>query len=591
MNRRHDQWVAYLLVAVFAALSLSALGEWVRKNDQVAILSGAIDLSRGHLQAWSHYYQYDKCYVLYWLLAGLFKLMPAVSPIVLGNAGGCVLFWGALVWFVRSQAKPSVVALLAFCAAPAVLFNAVYVNSSVCASAFLLLAVALLNRRSRVALAGAGLALFAATGSRIDIVLLLPFLVWNYMPASFFGVRMFRWKKMWVMVGSVLAALGWGWMQRATPTVMIDPILNVKVLAGYTVFGFGAMVLLYFCAVVMCAGAAWRCPRWGRRLFYLGGAVALLLPVLFYAGQLHTPRYFFRVCEATLLFFCSRRGRVLFTALGWRKPMLALTSVGCITPLVLGLNVSELNHPKLTLRNATCVPSGDGYYPMGAYLDFMGRLRRAEHEPIDHNQLVWQAVQSAELDFSAEPIPVLWSPMFGYFMLRASLENGVAECRGLADWGARPFYAETRTWMRADPKFGQAELSDLLRLPSESASDDFEGIEVRRFGKGDTGWAVRTQFLNHLFQGNEYRLYAAESLVGQPWPSRRRVLFSKSRASLQWALDAGRVVRHAFGAYFYTEACPKDFDVVWNRSSVMAAVAVYPDWMSFQAYDAKVTED
>lgn len=582
MNRRSDKWIAYLLVAVFAVLSLSCLGELVRKNDQVAILSGAIDLSRGHVQSWANYYQYDKCYVLYWVLAGVFKLTRSLSPVVVGNAFVCLFFWGALFFFVRRQPRVSRVALLACCCAPAILFNAVYVNSSVFASAFLLIAVVLLSGHGRSVGVAAGLSLFAATGSRIDIVLLLPFLIWHFMPASFFGARMFRWKKVWLIGLSALAALGLGLAQRETATIMVDPLFNLKVLAGYTAFGFGAMSLLYVAAMVVLLSAAVRVR--GHRLFYLGGAIALLVPVLFYLGQLHTPRYFFRACEATLLFFCSRRGRVLFGAFGWRKPVRVITCAGCVLPLVLGLNLDDIRRPQLTLRNATCFPSGDGYYPMGAYLHFMTRLKRANREPIDHNQLVWAAVKSADLDFKAGPVPVLWSPMFGYFMLRASLENGVADCRGFSHWGEQSFYAETRTWMRADPKFGQEGMAALLDVPSTSVSEEAGGVEVRRFGAGESEWGNRVDFLNRIFSGNEYRIYGADQFSNLP--AINGVFFSKSRKSLLSVLPNHAEIKD-FCGFYYARVAVNEIKPGVEASSVMVATAVRPDWMSIQSFGGR----
>ncbi|MFC1468035.1 hypothetical protein ACFLQY_05060 [Verrucomicrobiota bacterium] len=414
--------------------------------------------------------------------------------------------------------------------------------------------------------------------------MLLPFLIWNFMPASFFGARMFRWKRLWVLLFFPLAALVLGLAQRETATVMTDPIFNLRVFAGYTVFGLGAMSLLYLCAVILTLVVVLRQSQWGKRLFYFGGAFAILLPLLFYVGQLHTPRYFFRVCEVALIFFCTRRGRVLLDSFSWRKPVMVLCCAGCLIPMVLGVDLDQISRPKLTFSNATCFPSGDGYYPMGSYLDFLFQMKNAEEEPIDHNQMIWRAVQTAELKFEDGPVPVLWSPMFGYFMLRASLEDGVAECKPLSHWAGKSFYAETRTWMRLDPKFGQVGRSELLRTLSEPVSRDLGGIEVRRFGRGDDGWAERTRFLNRLFAGNEYRVYNVDDFsVDQLAGPRRVVLFSKKIKSLQGVLSIDHEVGK-LGAFYYALLDSREISVVDDGDHVMVAVAVFPDWMSVQAF-------
>ncbi len=496
---------AFALFILVAAVSLFCLSDLVRKNDQVAILSGAIDLSRDRLQEWGNYYQYDKCYVVYWLLGGVFKMIPQVDPIALGNGFGCVLFFGAFGFWLKNQKQISTVALLGFLTAPALLFNTIYVNSSAFASAFLFIGLALFQKRSVLTNILAAVSLFGATGSRVDIVLIVPFLIWSIMPASFFGAKIFRWWRWIVLAIGPFFGLVLGFILRETKTPLLDPFFNSKMVLGYAVFGFGALALLYLVSALKVFTVSFKRKKIIQKLFYALGAVAILLPAVFYVGQLHTPRYFLRAAEIALLFCFSRRGQLLLNRLIFRRTIFSVTAIGCIIPIFVGINLGELNRPRLTVENVTYFPSGDGYYPMGSYAYFLGRLKTANENPIDHNQLVWKAVSNADLDFS-KPVPVLWTPMFGYFMLRASLENGVAECLPFSDLEGVEFYSETRTWMRIDPKFAQNEISALLDLPSKPVSESFFGVEVREFGVGDMKWSEQNRELAEFFGGSEYRI-------------------------------------------------------------------------------------
>ncbi|MDD3276840.1 MAG: hypothetical protein PHP93_07320 [Kiritimatiellales bacterium] len=588
-----------LLLLTVALLSLWCTGDLMRKNDQATILAGANDLAHGRMHDPSAYYQFDKTYVLYGVCAAILKMVPAgVFLVAAANIGLALIFWAALAVFViRFRRVLDPLVLLCFLTAPAVLLNTLYVNSSVLSSAFLLLSAVFLFKENGRRGWLAALFFFLAVGSRADVILLLPLLLWLITPFpmrgtgeagfhAFFpilGKNRSQFSKHWtraqrerpcgcravtggsgkiLLVGILGLAAGRIFFPGGGST--FDPIFNWKMVAGYTVFGFGAAGLLF----VLYSGrlAIQACKGRGalEKLYRAAGLAAFLLPVLFFIPQLHAPRYFWRGCEAVLLLSVAGRLPV------WRsRTVIAGVALVALLPLVFGVYLPALNRPQITVKSPTLFPSGDGFYPMGAYLPFMFRLRNSSTQPIDHNQLVWSAVHSAQFDFSPEGIiDVLYTPMYGYFMLEASLREGFAALHEYDKLPARDFYADSRSLMRDDPKTPLNALPQILSLPALFISSVSGGVGVLRFGNGDAEWGRQTRLLNRLFSGNEYRILSSDD-----WPdgTGRRVCISQipfdeserdEESGLYYSVDAGGSL----------------------PAGSICARRVLPEWMSLQAF-------
>ena len=541
LRPKNRTWLIGIAV-VMAAVSWWSTGDLLRKNDQASILAGAHDWARGERQAWSRYYQFDKTYVVYAVAAAVLKANRVLDlewdPVCLANRALASAFWLALFVFTgRYRASLSPPALLAVLTAPAVLFNTQYVNSSVLSSAFLLLCFVALPRpeeeRPRPVWPAA-LWFFLATGARADAVLLLPLVVWLLTPfpmlgktASFFSKAWKRgrqnvptsgteavtswrevgrlWRVPGALVAAALAALVLGRVWSDAPGTALDPFFNRRMAAGYLVFGFGAAGLYYVWQALALGLRIRRADGGWARGYALAGLLAFLLPVVFFLPQLHAPRYFWRGCEAVLLLAVWWPDLLRTGWLGrWCRPLVVLAAV---VPLGFGLYLPTPDSPRWTRGEATRFPSGDGHYPMGAYGAFLGAMRRGSEVPIDHNQRVWRAVQSAEFRPAADgSVPVLATPMYGYFLLGASLQGLWADCGSYDRLAGRPFYMDSRTLMRRDVKFSLRERESILDSPIEVVSEDIEGIAVLRVGRGDQRWGQQTRLLNRLFEGNEYRV-------------------------------------------------------------------------------------
>jgi hypothetical protein len=566
-----------LLVLAAAVFSLCCTGDLMRKCDQATILAGAHDLVHGSAQAWSAYYQYDKSYILYWACAAVMKLAPHISPIAACNVSLAALFWLALLVFViRFRDRLSFPVLLCFLSAPAVLLNTLYVNSSVLSSAFLLFSACFLFNERRQSEWPAALFFFLAVGSRSDVILLLPLILWLITPFPTIG-KFFSndWKKKlktglagsrhWKLIAAGAAALVLGPLLAGGSGTALDLFFNWKMVAGYAVFGFGAAGLLFLVDAVQFIAAAVREPDRLKKLWLLGGLAAFLLPVLFFIPQLHTPRYFWRGCEALLLLSVSGCLPVLKL-----RPLQTAIGAFAVLFLILGIRLPQINRPEFTLTNPTLFPSGDGFYPMGTTLPFLVRLHRADETPLDHNQQVWNAVHAADLETASDGgVHVLFTPMYGYFMLEASLRGVPAYCRPFDSLTGKGFYADSRSLMRNDPKTPLLAQRQILSLPAEFVSPVSEGIGVLRFGAGDHAWGRQTQLLNRLFAGNEYRISTTERTSDS---DKKTVWFS--------AVPFAGAQHDAESGVYWTFFLPEPVS-----TGVFCAEAVFPGWMSLQAFN------
>jgi hypothetical protein len=90
--------ITTLVLLVGICLIMAALvAPAVRDNDQAGLISGALQLAWGEVP-FTHagFYNYDKQYGTYLLLAVLYRLAPAADPVLTGNLFQVVLLTAAL---------------------------------------------------------------------------------------------------------------------------------------------------------------------------------------------------------------------------------------------------------------------------------------------------------------------------------------------------------------------------------------------------------------------------------------------------------------------------------------------------------------
>jgi hypothetical protein len=165
---------------------------------------------------------------------------------------------------------------------------------------------------------------------------------------------------------------------------------------------------------------------------------------------------------------------------------------------------------------------------------------------------------------------VLYTPMYGYFMLEASLRGGFAHCLPLEKLGNESFYADSRSLMRDDPKTPLGALQQILALRSNFVSPVSGGVGVLQFGEGDLKWGRQTRLLNRLFAGNEYRILTPDRF---PDETKRRVWVSQ-------IFFAGSEQDVDSGLYYSVDA-----GAIAPEGS-FCAETVLPGWMSLQAFSS-----
>lgn len=590
-----------LIVLMAMGFALFCTNDIVRKNDQAAMLAGAYELAQGNSPAWGEYYQYDKTFMLYWFCAGVFRLLPHADWAVFNaNFISAAFYWVSLVGFVCARRRSlRLLPLICFLSAPAVLLNTLYSNSSLLSSAFLWLAVSFLlppsrkSGRSWSALGG-GVCIFLATGARLDILLSVPFLLWMLSDEPRGSLRLavrdlLGSAPRWALIMGALAATALA-VSLGGEGATSDLFFQWKMAAGYLVFGFGAAGVLFLVYAGVIFMRSSRVNGALERVYFLTGGLLFCLPLLFYLPQIHTPRYFWRACELMLIFGISRRGRALCAdawhrLAGSRSPagLRAVLLVAALLPFCLGLQAPSLRRPRPTAVQPVLYPTGDGVYPMGAYFWFMLRMRNAQSNPLDHNQLIWNAIRDCAPLWEAEEVPVLWSPQFGSFKLAASLAGGSVECQRFDQLKSNlPFYADSRNLMRRDPKTPQLDREEILGYSSRFVSSQYSGVGILQIGCGSPAWGRKTALLNRIFQGDEYRVFSNPKLP-----------FSKSLAGHKLILFGREPFPGSSSApdsdyYFCQLQLPEGrerLDELIVRYNMPLAGSVFPTWMSLQEFE------
>lgn len=267
---------------------------------------------------------------------------------------------------------------------------------------------------------------FAAVGARVDAILVLPALVWAELCPAARPWQLFRKPLLWWMIaGAVLAvACGRSFSQGGTMDTN-PPSFNVRMLAAYTVFGLGAATLGLAWLLGRIGGQASRSQSILRRAFWLVGGFFLLVPFLFYVGQMFTPRYWTPGLLAMMAIFVSRRGVALWKTGGlhlrWFRPVLWATA---LIPLVIGVRLPDLKHPHATLSRPTVFPTADGNMPMGAMLAYSLGPRFGFNPIPDHNQGIWLSAKATPFKADEQGrVHILTTAMFEIIKLAARVQG------------------------------------------------------------------------------------------------------------------------------------------------------------------------
>lgn len=521
-----------LLLLPFVVLTLYATSDVIREGDQAALLDAALRLASGESPWGGEFYNYDKQYLAFWLLALVFRLKSLlglpISEIYLANLLSCLFLWSAVIAIVTVAQRGNVwlAGLVVVVAAPSFLLQIPFLSTAALSAGCLLWLTGVLIRcTGRAGLVLCGVLSFAAVGTRADAVLVLPFLLWLTAPTADLG-RLLGWRHTWITFAASIAAILLGKLLVDEPSLYTNSFFFYpRIFVAYFVFGLGSAGILFLLSVL---ATAWMgCTSRSRRqqLYVVLGAGLMLLPFGFYGAQLLSTRYWMLTLVTLLSFISAPRGKAILHELplqllkrwiGWG--LVAAASV----PLVIGIHLPFISAPRLTLTTPTLFPTADGVMPMGAYGSFLVlRLRNANAQFVDHNQAVWQAAQATQFEMSSDgSVPILETHLPMYLRLAARLQALKSREIPANEITQLPFfYAESRSltkeWTELNNPDGyknekKAAIQRLLQYPAAYQSNH-RSIGVLKFGTGDTQWAEELSSLNRQFRGNEYQRFSAST--------------------------------------------------------------------------------
>ena len=594
-----------LTACVLAALTL---GPFMRETDQAWLLDGGMGIANGHPEIARSEFNCDKQFVSYWLPGLLFKIFPrpfqADTLVLAGNILGMLLFWGALFWLLARSARRLPLALaLPVILTPAFLVYSPFYASTFTSAAFVIFLAAFLDRKNwnwsghLVVFALA----FGAVGARADVVLLLPLLAMLHSPRRTFA-SVLQSPNTWLMAAAGPAVFFLGRALYTGDRIDFVPLsFRLKIYLGYVAFGLGGAALLLLAGL----HAIWQARRANRCRFWLGFLwLGLALPMVLYSLQLLTPRHCAVGAISILVFVCAKRGRAIFQNYfqpkffgAAVKTVLLLSALG---PVLLGLNLADLQHPKITGTQPTLLPTGAGVAPMGAYLAFALSVR-ANHGFLDHNHAVWAAAKSTRFEAGADgKVPYLFSPIESYTIFAIRLQGRIPDRYSLT-LGQCPawFYMESRSLLRFQFAYPPEKVSMENFLAhtalTPAAESNWHGITMFR---GDTNAPVAADAptaplwaLNTIFGPDEFRLEPAASLRKIPadWAGKKLVIVSREKFGVTTRLDAqAKTISSAtVGRWQVYEISPlRAGETIRLETAspekIFMGVSVFPEWMSLQ---------
>ena len=449
---------AVFCLVVALILGANTLGAFMRETDQAWLLDGGMAIAKGHPQIAMAEFNYDKQFVSYHLVGLLFRCLPrpftANTLVYAANVFGFVFFWGAL-WLLlaRSAARLSIAVLLPIILTPAFLvYSSFYASAFTSAALVFLLATFLARHRwNWFWHLGVFSLAFLAVGARADAIFVLPLLAMLHSPQRRFSSVVLS-VNTWLMAAGGLTAFFLGRALYLTFAVDYAPAtFHLKPYLGFVAFGLGASALL----LLMGLHAIFRARHFPHRRLWLAFLwLALAFPMAYYSLQLLSPRHCVVGAISVVIFVCARRGRALFqsyfhtrfSGLGLKLILVA----AALIPVFVGINLSNLHHPKITFLQPTLIPSGAGVAPMGGYLGFVLSVQRQDGL-LDHNHAIWSAARDTKFKADATgTVPYLFSPIESYFKFAIRLQNEIPRHYNSADLAQLPgnFYCESRSFMR-----------------------------------------------------------------------------------------------------------------------------------------------
>src|ERR1019366_6240417 len=218
----------------------------------------------------------------------------------------------------------------------------------------------------------------------------------------------------------------------------------------------------------------------------------LAMPMAYYCLQLLSPRHCVVGAMSVIVFVCAKSGRAIFQIYFRQKVFGAVVKFAllfaALAPVFVGLDISELRHPRLTLAQPTLLPSSAVACPAGAYLGHALNVRR-QHGFMDHNQAIWAAAKTTGFEPDVNGcVPVIRTPVESYLLMAIRLQDKSPRHYALHTGQLPPrFYVDSRSLMRFQfvwpPELAPMETFFATTALNPATATDWHGITILR---GDT---------------------------------------------------------------------------------------------------------
>ncbi len=568
--------VLLVQVLVLSILVWPFVSPTFRDNDQASILDGAWQLARDRAPfLHAVFYNFDKQWGLFLALSWLYRLFPRADPVLGPNVLLTIL--ASLAWIslgfrmgrTRNVPLPLVLPVLL---SPVLILYIPYVGSGWFSLAFLLIAFFFLGRTGSKAMLAVGvISVAVAAACRGDVVLAIPALAVSQMSRTRFLMLVRRPLPWLLAVAGTLPVIA-GKAMAGSSIPDSNPLsFDAKAYFGFLVFGL-TPVLIALLVLTLVVFLRLAMQRRNFRVFYLCVAAAPLIPFGFYSLQLYTLRYLFLTIASLLFLISSRRCVWLYRSTSRRMrwtPGALITFA--VMPWLVGFNVPALDHPRLTASDPTRFPTGDGQFPMGAYLGFEWQVLTKDHSHIDHNQRIWLASRSAAYQSCSDgAVPFLITPMSNFIEFAIRLQN--KKPKPIDDMGESPCgiaYVDARSIIRGyrptsrDGKFFEdqilfaSKVNDgelIARIDSRGKQTD-EGRILEKlaalFGPRETEIFTGTRSRITIKPGVRYAIFSTQScrisiagrelpatsnLIQATWVGSSRAIQSTAEAACSGAL-------------------------------------------------------
>lgn len=592
-------WIA-LIIVWNVAFVLPLFGPLIHESDQASLLEGAVIVSQTGTLVDRTFYNYDKQFGTYWVIAGFLNLLGAKpdpnNVVMLGNAVSVIFFNAGLLVLVFAATSSTTFLLLAcLLFSPSFIVHAPFLAGNYL-SAFFLFAqfTALTKSDSRVIPI---ICAFCATACRADAVLAQPILLWSTTNVESLS-RWIRDKRLWGCAAAVGSALLLGSAMTAADASFSSPFavfLNWKILTVYSIFGLGAGIgILTLCIVAL--------RRMKRRtttpLFALAGLLSLLLPFAYYVANLYSTRHWTVALAALMCFVASSRGRCLVSATlsasRLKTAILVLLLLSAGLPVLFGLRFVGHGVPRFTVSQPALVPSSDGLIPLGSYLSHSWGWNRDQRQIPDHNQATWLAALAANFESSADSdLQLLVSPLASILQLAARLRGFDYQLKESPGTLNEIVYTEFRALRKAPISHSRGRLNELIAnsVPYgvEFASPLIAGEAVVRLTPTRNGLAEALDVLRSVFAGNDYHILnpSAIASLGDAKACHLIALISKSpfRFKLGTEILTPERSEKAGGEYYYLlKFVPGNATPFAPEGVAVAALSVLPAFMTIDSY-------